>query len=525
MIALLLVVALGLSLYTLHELWPKGWAAARDALRLIGRPTTSALASPSLLGPQGTRTRFAGLAGEGAAPWVLFAVALLLRVPFLETTPNTVTADELDYAGDALQILIGRGPSFFGLDWTGQPALSLYLHVWSWQLFGATVFAERLPSALLTALVVFPFYSLARRYVSGTAAFCASLLFVSAHWFLLFSRSGWNVPHVLLYMLVAAWALTKALEQRRGRYWLVFGICLALLLYGYLPGRIVALSFALYLGGVLAQRGRTRNAPAVGPVLWGGLASAVLAIALFSPQLGTILTHYDSFTERARAVYIFSSPPPPGQSHASILGQQALITLRSYVLLDSALEGNYENARYKIPGQAWLDSLTATLYIVGLALSLLRWRRSQQSSALWWLLLILPVGVTHLLTSDIPNGGRAITALAPMCFFAAITLDTLLGIPWRGRRYVPGVLTAMVVVATLYNVVDYASWVNSPVSQAARQPAVPVSAFYTWRDFQQARLWEHMGIMNAGEYDQTSPSVILDQIARGPGLLGTAKHP
>ena len=73
--------------------------------------------------------------------------------------------------------------------------------------------------------------------------------------------------------------------------------------------------------------------------------------------------------------------------------------------------------------------------------------------------------------------------------------------------------------------VDYASWVNSPVSQAARQPAVPVSAFYTWRDFQQARLWEHMGIMNAGEYDQTSPSVILDQITRGPGLLGTAKHP
>ncbi len=55
----------------------------------------------------------------------------------------------------------------------------------------------------------------------------------------------------MLYMLLAAWLLTLALERGRPRYWAGFGVCLALLLYGYFNGRTVVLAFVLYLAIML----------------------------------------------------------------------------------------------------------------------------------------------------------------------------------------------------------------------------------------------------------------------------------
>ena len=147
--------------------------------------------------PRPKRAAEPAVAGEWRWLWPIFVAGLLLRVLFLEQVPNSVTADELDFASNALQVLTGQGPGLFGLDWTPEPALGLHFMVGSMVLFGQTLFAERLVAAVLTALAIIPFYALTRRVASQRATVLATLLFAAARWRLHFARSGWtNQNHV-----------------------------------------------------------------------------------------------------------------------------------------------------------------------------------------------------------------------------------------------------------------------------------------------------------------------------------------
>lgn len=453
-------------------------------------------------------------AHERNALWVLFGLALALRLAFLETIPGNVTADELDFAGNALSIISGHGPSFFGLDWTPQPALSVHLISWSWRLFGMTIFAERLVSALLAAIGVFPFYALARRAVAAPAALAATLLFASSWWFLHFSRSGWNNGHVVLYMLLAAWALCRALERRRWRDWIGFGAALALLLYGYFSGRAVALALLGYLALALWWR-RRDDAPGgrwrqpLGALLAGGVC-----LLLLVPMAPAVLGDLPRFNQRTSAVFVLNAPREPGQSAAELLARQTWTTFRSFVLMDT--QGGA--GRYKPPGQSWLDPLSAALYLVGLPLAVRRWR----AAALWWCLLLVPLGLTQVLTNRIPDGARALVVVAPIYLFAALTLDSLIARQWMRGAGAQAALAGLLAFAAVLNVRIYLDWMAQPRALAEREPAVAAADFYLWREYQLARLAAGEGILDAGAYNALSPAAVAARVA---GDLATPDVP
>lgn len=516
---IIIVIAIVLLLYSVYTLWP-GLQSSVNTLVAPGRGQVSPLAvkHPRVESQvelrEGATSRLGSkapwgllIACERLALWVLFVAALLLRVVFLESVPNTVTADELDFSRDLMAIFTGQGTGFFGLDWTPEPAWSIYLMAGSWRLFGMTLFAERLVSAILSAIAIFPFYALTRRTVSVPAAFIATALFAAARWYLLFSRSAWNNAHIVLYMLLAAWALTLALERGRGRYWVLYGAALALLLYGYFGGRAVVIAFIIYLLVVLLQRARGAQPGGWRPVLVGGIIAVVVCAALFAPEMPTILANQGAFNTRTNAVYIFNQPLQPGQTKFSVLFGQVTATVRSFVFMDGSYSGG-TMGRYKPPGQGWLDPVSALLYLGGLVLAAIRFRRF----ALWWCLFLIPLGLTQLLSVGTPDGARGLPAVAPMYFFAALAIDWLLRLRWFSTELARvGVLTAALLVGA-FNVSSYVDWVDSPAQQAARQPAVPVEGYYTWRDFQLARLRARQGSMTAGEYDTLSPAQIAAQI-------------
>ena len=452
------------------------------------------------------RSLFTVLEGrERRVLWSIFGIALLLRLAFLENVPDTVTADELDFAGDALRILHGTGPGFFGLDWTQLPAPSIYLFSWSWQLFGATIFAERLVSALLTALAIFPFYALLRRVVAPITAFAATTLFAASRWYLHFSRSGWTNGHVVLYMLLAAWLLTRALEHGRWRDWCGFGGALALLLYGYSSGRVVILACLIPVLIVLWERRYVSGAHGWRRIILGGLVAGCIGALLFAPELVTISRNIAFFNQRTSAVLIFNDPGAAQQPLPALLARQSWTAIHSFILMDRAMgEG-----RYKGPEQAWLDPISALLYIGGLLLSLRRGR----AALLWWSLLLIPLVLTQVLTNNIPDGARGLTMVAPMYFFVALALDALFTHRWAARPSIQCLLACCVVGIVALNIWEYGSWMALPQARAVREPAVSTESFYLWRDFQISRLNAHQGIMSADEYNALPAATIAARVA------------
>jgi len=444
----------------------------------------------------------------------LVLLALLLRVPFLESMPNTATADELDFASNLTTIVTGHGPGFFGFDWTPEPAMSVYLMVGSWKLFGMTLFAERLVSAVFTTLAVIPFYALARRAASAPAAFLAAVLFIGARWYILFSRSAWNNGHIVLYMLLAAWLLTLALEKGRIIYWAGWGASLALLLYGYFSGRVVVLALVVYLLIVLARRAfgpGTRNWRSI---VGGGAVAAVVGIIVFAPEASYILAHYDTFNGRTSSVLIFNQTPPPGQNIASVLANQSWNAVRSFVLMDGSLEGG-TSGRYKAPGDGWLDPLSTLLFLAGLVLSLFS-RNRRQTIVLWWCLFLIPLAITQTLTTRTPDGARGLPAVAPMFLFVALALDRLLLLRIVAFRWMQQGMLGVAALVVAFNMWTFVSWVDSPLGQQQHQPGVPTAGYYIWRDYQLARSRDSLPYVPVGVYNTLPPSDISARIFSAP---------
>ena len=115
-------------------------------------------------------------------------------------------------------ILAGNGPGFFGLDWKPAPAFSVYVIAGFMQIFGESIVGLRMASVVMSVAAIAVFYPLARSTLSRGAALSAAFLMATGLWFLHFSRSGWENPHVALFAALAA--LFVAMAVRRGSWYL-----------------------------------------------------------------------------------------------------------------------------------------------------------------------------------------------------------------------------------------------------------------------------------------------------------------
>ncbi len=439
---------------------------------------------------------------ERLALAIVFVAGLLLRITLLADVPNTVTADELDFGANALQVLAGKGPAINGLDWTPEPALSVYFIVWSWQLLGVTLFTLRLPTAIISSLAILPFYALARRRVSAQSALVAAILFAGNWWFLHFSRSAWNNADVVTFSLLAGWLVAKAGEEpARWRYWVGLGVSVALLLYGYFAGRAVVIAICAYLVVQVVLAVRTGNQPAVRLLVRGCAVAAGVAAVLFFPEFLTFLASPAAFDRRVEAVWIAGA----GSDPVTLVANQAWDAARSFLFLDPTLG----SGRYKPAGTGWLDPLSGALYLAGLVLGAWRWRQT----ALWWTLLLVPLALTQLLASGAPDGARGITAVGPMFLFASLAIELIWNKlhRWSAAAY-PYLVTVAAVLAII-NTAGWSVWVQSEAATTERMPGIASTSFGQWRDFQQARLRDGLLTFSAGEFDALTPDQIAGQIA------------
>ena len=450
---------------------------------------------------------------------VLFAFAI--RVYKLGSFPDTVLGDEADNAQAAVQILFGHPPvnGFFGVDWTSQPAFSVYKEAAFIAILGFNILAMRLSSAIISSLALIPFYMLLRRQFSPIASFLASLLLATNVWYLNFSRSGWNCIDASFYMLMAMLFLMLALDAvveqpaKRWRKWIFFaitGFFCAMGLYGYPAGRAITLAMVAFLPVALIFYEHHRRELALGYLVL--FAAEVLT---FAPQGIYAIQHWDYFNGRTNTVFIMNKPEFKADPLGTMLDQFSNN-------IRGPWDGSVNNtAQYTPVHEPQLDRPTGILVLLGMALTLvLASLRRRAETWLWWLMLLAGWGLTQLLTTNTPNGARGIGYMPTLIFFAAVSLDQI----WQelsrliskvsaqsqgGQRAAICILGFIVAVlvfsAGIANVKHYVDWQNTPQTRRDRYYYITAREFPDWAGVIAFRAKNNMGIMNVGQWREAYP--------------------
>ena len=444
-------------------------------------PRTRLIASASDgLAQVRARLEAVGLCGwETAALIAIVIVALALRLVSLTDIPPNVLPDEADNLQVIYRIMAGSGPGFFGLDWAQSPAFSMYLVSWFMQAFGESIAGMRMASVVLSTLSLPVFYFVARQNDLGRpAALGATLLLATSLWYLHFSRSGWYNIHVALYALLAMLAATAAIRRGSLALYAATGLFAALGLYGYPGGRVIIVALAAYLPVALVLHKEDRRR-----LLVGYAVMVAVALVLFLPHLNFAVDNWEGYNTRTKAVYILNEENRVqfGDKNAvEIMAEQTWRNVKGFILLDSNASYVGLNARYIPGGRGFLDKLTAVLFWLGMAVSILKWRHT----LLWWVFFVMMLFPVQLLSNATPDGARAVVAAPFFYLFVALALDWLLGLRFGDRWLIGGAAAVAVAVIAYLNVSGYFDWMDRPETAAVRQPGVEVADFEQWQTLQ-----------------------------------------
>ena len=378
-----------------------------------------------------------------AAGGILFALALaavVLRLHSLDEIPPGIGYDEGTHALDALRVLQGEHAVFFTEN-TGRPGLIVYAIALSTSIFGRTMLALRLPTALASAGTVIAVFWLGwllfDRDDNGQAtpwrglffgSVGAGLLAVSVGQAILarFALRGNFLPLLLSLCLALLWW-----GWRQRSWWRIAlaGACAGLLWYTYLPARITPLLF-LFFGLSFLLPGRrnederkksgrrsllSRFSPSISRLRaelpWAAVFVGVAAL-IAAPLLIYFALHPDHFFTRGRDLSFLN--PDRNQGIPLV----ALLRNTWQHLLVIGLRDDTSWHRY-IAGQPMLNSWEALFFCLGVGMAARRWqqRPAYRLLLLWLGLLILPA---FLALSSAPNTLRMIGAVPAIYLLVAV---------------------------------------------------------------------------------------------------------
>lgn len=450
---------------------------------------------------------------------VMLLGSLVIRLYRLGDFPDTILGDEADTVQNAARILYGRTSlgDFFGLDWSQNPAFSVYKQAAFLGIFGFTSTAMRLPSALVSTLALVPFYFLLRRQVSPLPASLATVLLATELWYLNFSRSGWILIDIAFYMLLSMLLLVLAIDRatasrKTRRLGMILfgcaGLACCLGLYGYTAGRTISLAVLAFGLLILAlKRKQARVLLAGFGILFG------VEMLAFAPQAVTAARNWEHFNQRTGVVFIGNSPEFQADPARTIFQQ-----LQRNIL--GPWDGRFNNTpQYTPVGEPQLSGFTGLLVLGGMLLTLALPRyRAQSETWLWWLMLLMGWVFTQLLTVNTPNGARGIGYMPALVYFAGPSLDWLARQvaelaqtrrrPWLGRSLAVALTTIFVVCAGAWSVFHYVSWQSKPETRLARYPYLTATEFPEWAADITARAVSGRGTTNLYIWRQDHP--ILD---------------
>ena len=341
---------------------------------------------------------------------VLFGVALLLRGAATDQIPTTFSGDEGAAGLFARMFLTGETDNLLTFGWFSFPSFYFALQSLGIWIFGQTIPALRLGSALAGALSVVAVFWLGRVLFGRLHAWLAALLLTFAHYHIHMSRIALNNVWDGLFAALALAGLWDGWRNGRRLSFVVCGLALGLGQYFYVSMRVLPVLFAIWaLTALLTERERLRVR------LPGLLLAAFVAAVIFLPLGVLYVQHPDDFNAPLNRVTIV------GERLDALAAQRGQTPAQ--VLLDQLVKGflayTHEPLRLLYdPGVPLLLPIAAALFLLGALLSL--WNFDLRYWLIWLPLLAVPI--LGAFSQNAPASQRYVLTIPAVMLLLALPL-------------------------------------------------------------------------------------------------------
>ncbi|MFN2149337.1 MAG: ArnT family glycosyltransferase [Anaerolineales bacterium] len=362
---------------------------------------------------------------EWLALAVLTLAAFLLRAWKIESMPYVLSGDEGSAGLTGMEFLHGLRNNPLGLGWFSFPAFYFWLLSGLQLLFGRTIVAIRMLSALAGALLVPAVFWLLKGFFGRRAGWLGAIWISAFHALVFFSRVAYNnIFDSLMYTLILA-ALWDGFQNGRRSSYLLAGVFLGFSQYFYTTSHAIPFLLAVWILLIAIRRDHPVD-------LWQNLAmTAIVAVSISMPLLLLYLAHPGEIFFTASRVSMLL----PGwiEPAAAALGTTPLgLVLEQIWVTALGLSAGELQGVYYGSGVPLLFGLSVPIFYLGLFICLWRIRDPRFN------LPLLTLGATLLiggLSIQAPNAQRMMLLMPMTALLIAIPLDR--AADWLGQRLGP----------------------------------------------------------------------------------------
>lgn len=331
----------------------------------------------------------------------LVGAAFIIRSVDVTHIPPVLTGDEGSMGLNALRFLNGESNNIFTVGWGSFPALFFYLQSISISLFGQTIAALRLPSALIGGLTVGFTFLLARKMFGRQTAWFASIFLCAYNFHNHFSRLGLNNIWDGLWFTVVLGAVWEGWQKEKQNIWILAGLALGFSQYFYVTSRLLIFIILAFLA-IVALRDRRRFIRVLPQIM----SMLLVAMVVFLPLAIFFLKHPDEFMAPFNRV--------------SVMGHWMQVAVAStglspWQILAQQLNLSFE-ALFRVPLNFWYDAnvpllrpFSAALFFLGIATLIARYRDARFVLLGIWIVTFIFTGA---LSESVPAAQRYL-AIAP----------------------------------------------------------------------------------------------------------------
>jgi len=350
--------------------------------------------------------------GEALAVAGLFLVGLVARGTFTADIPWILGGDEAAGGLSALEWIRGERDNPFGVGWYDFPALYFFVQSISIRLFGQTIEALRLTSALAGALTVLAAYWFLREAFGRWVALAGATYLSAFHFHIHFSRLGLNNVWDGLFLTLGAAAFWRGWNRGSRLSFAIAGIASGLAQYFYASSRILFLLFPLWLAVAFLRDRKLVRARLPGLAI-GLLGALVVAFPLALFYLG----HKAAFVAPYSRVSLLG---PLLENMLATSGESVWgILIEQFKTSAMAFTGTELRYWYQ-PGQPMLLPIPATLFLMGACLVLLNLTRLPE---LWLGLWVVGAIIVGALSDSTPAAQRYVFVAPAVAGAIALTLE------------------------------------------------------------------------------------------------------